>query len=184
VRLRVASLKSWNQFKIGLICSVAVCALENPEILARTLPVWIHKNLKILPGNLNVSQILFIQVLIWSSRSNWRWLAPATIAVPSGSKIKIEYRSKVYCPAFRSTFRAFGLFLKLERSIWKSPYMIECFLQDINPFQLTQDLKSFWSKANFEFKKELREEDIQSMNGRISVFSAEAVRGVKRRNQN
>lgn len=90
-------------------------------------------------------------------------LAPETLEVPSGSQIKIEYGMPATegapPPAPVLAVRLQELFGLLEtpRVVGgRVPLLLHLLSPGYKPIQITQDLRSFWSSAYFEVRKDLR----------------------------
>ena len=178
--LRIASLKSWNPTQNWPNWSVAVLC-ENPETWLEPYFSGITKNEDF--KKLNLSQILLYSLDL-EQQKQLDDLAPATVAVPSGSKIKIEYRSQGDTPLLSVRLQElFGLLETPKVNNGKVSLLIEMLSPGYKPVQLTQDLKSFWSNGYFEVKKELKRR-YPKHEWPEDPISAEAVRGVKRKNQN
>ncbi len=84
-------------------------------------------------------------------------LAPTHIVVPTGSRIKVEYRQGAEQPILRVRLQeCFGLEDTPKVNGGKQPVLMELLSPGFKPVQLTQDLKSFWTGTYFEVRKELR----------------------------
>jgi ATP-dependent helicase HrpB len=178
--LRIASLKSWNPTQNWPNWSVAVLC-ENAE-------TWLEPYLSGITKNEDFKKLNLSQILLYSldleQQKQLDDLAPATVAVPSGSKIKIEYRSQGDTPLLSVRLQElFGLLETPKVNNGKVSLLIEMLSPGYKPVQLTQDLKSFWSNGYFEVKKELKRR-YPKHEWPEDPISAEAVRGVKRKNQN
>ncbi|MFT7363414.1 MAG: ATP-dependent helicase HrpB [Algoriphagus sp.] len=178
--LRIASLKSWNPSQNWPNWSVAILC-ENPE-------TWLEPYLSGVTKNEDFKKLNLSQILLFSldleQQKQLDDLAPASIAVPSGSKIKIEYRSQGDIPLLSVRLQElFGLLETPKVNNGKVSLLIELLSPGYKPVQLTQDLKSFWSNGYFEVKKELKRR-YPKHEWPEDPISAEAVRGVKRKNQN
>jgi ATP-dependent helicase HrpB len=178
--LRIASLKSWNPTHNWPNWSVAILC-ENPE-------TWLEPYLSGVTKNEDFKKLNLSQILLFSldleQQKQLDDLAPASIAVPSGSKIKIEYRSQGDIPLLSVRLQElFGLLETPKVNNGKVSLLIELLSPGYKPVQLTQDLKSFWSNGYFEVKKELKRR-YPKHEWPEDPISAEAVRGVKRKNQN
>lgn len=178
--LRVASLRSWNSTQNWPEWSVTMLC-ENPE-------TWIEPYLVGITKNEDFKKLDLSQILLFSldpeQQKQLNDLAPATIAVPSGSKIKIEYRSEGDMPLLSVRLQElFGLLETPKVNNGTVPLLIEMLSPGYKPVQLTQDLKSFWSNGYFEVKKELKRR-YPKHEWPEDPISAEAVRGVRRKNQN
>ena len=82
-------------------------------------------------------------------------LAPTHIAVPSGSRIRIEYRPGAEVPVLRVRLQeCFGL--TDTPQVDGVPVLMELLSPGFKPVQLTSDLRSFWQGTYYEVRKELR----------------------------
>ncbi len=82
-------------------------------------------------------------------------LTPAHIVVPTGSRIRLDYRIGAEVPVLRVRLQeCFGL-LDTPR-VDGSPVLMELLSPGFKPVQLTTDLHSFWQSTYFEVRKELR----------------------------
>ena len=82
-------------------------------------------------------------------------LAPTHITVPTGSRIRLEYRQGAEMPVLRVRLQeCFGL---LDTPLVDGmPVLMELLSPGFKPVQLTSDLRSFWQGTYFEVRKELR----------------------------
>lgn len=107
-------------------------------------------------------------------------LAPTHIQVPTGSRIRVEYRQGAELPILRVRLQeCFGLTDTPCVDHGQRPVLMELLSPGFKPVQLTQDLKSFWQGAYFEVRKELRRR-YPKHSWPDDPLLAEAVRGVKR----
>ena len=84
-------------------------------------------------------------------------LAPSHIAVPTGSRIRVEYRQGAELPVLRVRLQeCFGLTDTPKVDDGRRPVLMELLSPGFKPVQLTQDLHSFWENTYFEVRKELR----------------------------
>ncbi len=82
-------------------------------------------------------------------------LAPAHIVVPTGSRIRLDYRIGAEVPVLRVRLQeCFGLLDTPQ--VDGSPVLMELLSPGFKPVQLTSDLHSFWQSTYFEVRKELR----------------------------
>lgn len=178
--LRVASLRKWNPTQDWPDWSVAnLC--EKPENWIEPYISGITKNEDF--KKLNISKIL-LHSLDFELQQELDKLAPSIITVPSGSDIKIEYRTDGDAPLLSVRLQElFGLLETPKVNNGKIPLLIEMLSPGYKPVQLTQDLKSFWNNGYFEVKKELKRR-YPKHEWPEGPISAEAVRGVKRKNPN
>ncbi len=107
-------------------------------------------------------------------------LAPTHIQVPSGSRIRIEYRQGAELPILRVRLQeCFGLTHTPRVDEGRRPVLMELLSPGFKPVQLTQDLHSFWQDTYFEVRKELRRRYPKHA-WPDNPLEAEAIRGVKR----
>lgn len=84
-------------------------------------------------------------------------LAPTHIEVPTGSRIRVEYRVGAEHPVLRVRLQeCFGLTDTPCVDEGRRPVLMELLSPGFKPVQLTQDLRSFWSRTYFEVRSELR----------------------------
>ena len=81
--------------------------------------------------------------------------APTYAVVPTGSRIRIEYRVGAEAPVLRVRLQeCFGL--TDTPQVDGVPVLMELLSPGYKPVQLTSDLRSFWEGTYFEVRKELR----------------------------
>ncbi|MBR5075922.1 MAG: ATP-dependent helicase HrpB, partial [Bacteroidales bacterium] len=108
-------------------------------------------------------------------------LAPSHIAVPTGSRIRVEYRQGAEAPVLRVRLQeCFGLLDTPQVDDGRRPVLMELLSPGYKPVQLTSDLRSFWSDAYFEVRKELRRRYPRHA-WPDNPLEAEAVRGVRKK---
>lgn len=106
-------------------------------------------------------------------------LAPTHIAVPTGSRIRLDYRLGAEVPVLRVRLQeCFGL--TDTPQVDGTPVLMELLSPGFKPVQLTSDLGSFWQSAYFEVRKELRRRYPKHY-WPDNPLVAEPVRGVKRK---
>lgn len=107
-------------------------------------------------------------------------LAPAYVTVPTGSRIKLEYRQGAEAPVVRVRLQeCFGLTDTPKVDNGRLPVLMELLSPGYKAVQLTSDLRSFWSGTYFEVRKELKRRYPKHY-WPDNPLEAEAVRGVKR----
>ena len=108
-------------------------------------------------------------------------LAPSHIAVPTGSRIRLDYRVGAEAPVLSVRLQeCFGLEETPRVNDGRVPVLMELLSPGFKPVQLTQDLRSFWQNAYFEVRKELRRRYPKHY-WPDNPLEAEAVRGTKHR---
>ena len=127
-----------------------------------------------------------LEAVIWSQldypqRQAVERLAPSHIEVPTGSRIRLEYRQGADAPVLRVRLQeCFGLRETPRVNDGRIPVLMELLSPGYKPVQLTSDLGSFWKGTYFEVRKELRRR-YPKHSWPDDPLSAEAVRGVHRR---
>lgn len=82
-------------------------------------------------------------------------LAPTHVVVPTGSRIRLEYRVGAEAPVLRVRLQeCFGL--TDTPRVDGMPVLMELLSPGFKPVQLTSDLRSFWQGTYFEVRKDLR----------------------------
>ncbi|MBR3528404.1 MAG: ATP-dependent helicase HrpB [Bacteroidales bacterium] len=106
-------------------------------------------------------------------------LAPTHVVVPTGSRIRLEYRVGAEVPVLRVRLQeCFGL---LDTPLVDGlPVLMELLSPGFKPVQLTSDLHSFWETTYFEVRKELRRR-YPKHSWPDNPLEADPVRGVKRK---
>lgn len=105
-------------------------------------------------------------------------LAPTHVVVPTGSRIRLEYRVGAEAPVLRVRLQeCFGL--TDTPRVDGMPVLMELLSPGFKPVQLTSDLRSFWRGTYFEVRKELRRR-YPKHSWPDNPLEAEPVRGVRR----
>ena len=187
-------LLDWNEDVLQLLNRVQSLSQWNPEqnwpewtieALCESSKDWLEPYLENISKNedlkkLNLKQLLF-HSLSFEHQQILEELAPEKIQVPSGSWIKIEYKSQGETPLLSVRLQElFGLLDTPKVNNGKIPLLIEMLSPGFKPVQLTQDLKSFWANGYFEVKKELKRR-YPKHEWPENPKESEAVRGVKRK---
>ena len=104
-------------------------------------------------------------------------LAPTHVVVPTGSRIRLEYRVGAEVPVLRVRLQeCFGL--TDTPRVDGMPVLMELLSPGFKPVQLTSDLRSFWQGTYFEVRKELRRR-YPKHSWPDNPIEAEPVRGVR-----
>lgn len=119
--------------------------------------------------------------LSWEQRRELDALAPSHLAVPSGSRVRIDYLDESAPAVSVRLQEVFGLTATPRIGGGRFPITFKLLSPAQRPVQVTRDLASFWSGAYAQVRKDLR--------GRYpkhywpeNPLEAEPVRGVRRRN--
>ncbi len=108
-------------------------------------------------------------------------LAPSHVTVPTGSRIRIDYREGSDAPVVSVRLQeCFGMTDTPRVDNGTRPLLMELLSPGFKPVQLTKDLHSFWSDAYFEVRKEMRRRYPKHY-WPDNPLEAQAVRGVKRK---
>ena len=108
-------------------------------------------------------------------------LAPSHLEVPTGSRIRLEYRQGAEAPVLRVRLQeCFGMTDTPRVDGGRVKVLMELLSPGYKPVQLTSDLGSFWHGTYFEVRKELRRRYPRHY-WPDNPLEAEAVRGVPRR---
>lgn len=109
--------------------------------------------------------------------------APSHVRVPTGSRIRIDYRLGTDAPVLSVRLQeCFGMEDTPTVNDGKQPLLMELLSPGFKPVQLTQDLRSFWNGTYFEVRKELKRRYPKHY-WPENPLEAEAVRGVKLKNK-
>jgi ATP-dependent helicase HrpB len=128
-------------------------------------------------------QNILAALLPWELTSTLDKLAPARLQVPSGSFIKLTYFSDGRSPVMEVRLQEmFGLLETPTINEGRTKILLHLLSPGYKPVQVTQDLKSFWQTTYHEVRKELRMR-YPRHHWPEDPWTAEAVRGAKRRNQ-
>ncbi|EON77914.1 ATP-dependent helicase HrpB [Lunatimonas lonarensis] len=174
---RIMSLKTWNPD--ADFPDVSTAALLN------SCPIWLTPYLEGAKSKSDLKKINLLEVLKHSlsfeKAQLAETLAPSYIEVPSGSKIQLEYRSDGESPILSVRLQElFGLTQSPTVNAGRNPVVVHLLSPGYKPVQVTTDLTSFWKTAYFEVRKELRRRYPKHY-WPEDPFTAEAVRGVKRK---
>ncbi|KEO84866.1 ATP-dependent helicase HrpB [Tumebacillus flagellatus] len=130
------------------------------EALTRTLPDWLGphlygaKNLNAV-SRLHLTQLLE-SLLTWEQQRELEASAPTHIAVPSGSRIPVDY-SDPESPVLAVRLQeVFGLPETPRIARGRVPLLLHLLSPAQRPVQVTRDLASFWATTYFDVKKDLK----------------------------
>jgi ATP-dependent helicase HrpB len=155
------------------------------EHLLETLEEWLAPYLDTISRQTELQKLDLSQILIsslpWELSQKLHALAPSTIEVPTGSKIKLKYfndGSRIEM-AVRLQ-EVFGMFETPTVNEGRNKILLHLLSPGYKPVQVTQDLKSFWNKTYFEVRKDLLSR-YPKHHWPLDPLTAEAVRGPKRK---
>jgi ATP-dependent helicase HrpB len=120
-------------------------------------------------------------LLTWPQQQAVERLAPSHITVPTGSRIRVEYRQGADAPVVRVRLQeCFGLLDTPRVDDGRRPVLMELLSPGFKPVQLTADLRSFWEGTYFEVRKELKRRYPKHA-WPDDPLAADPVRGVRRK---
>lgn len=150
---RILSLRKWNSTQNWPDVSTHTLLIQNKEWLEPYLgSIKKPEELK----KINLQQAL-LQHLEWDQQQALNQLAPAKIAVPSGSNIALEYFPNGETPVLAVRLQeVFGLADTPNINEGKTSLVMHLLSPGFKPVQVTSDLRSFWNGTYHEVKKELK----------------------------
>ena len=150
---RVAAVAAWHP------------ELELPDLSTETVleraPEWLPPFLGKASTTAELKRVDLCEalwsLLDWPQRQAVERLAPSHITVPTGSRIRVEYRQGADAPVVRVRLQeCFGLMDTPRVDEGRRPVLMELLSPGFKPVQLTADLRSFWEGTYFEVRKELK----------------------------
>jgi len=155
------------------------------DILLSTVDEWLPLYLKDVRRKEDFKKLPLIEllnsILTWEQSQTLSKLAPTTLEVPSGSDIKLDYKTDGSSPVLSVRLQElFGLTETPKINDGKTKVLIHLLSPGYKPVQVTQDLKSFWQNTYPEVRKELRMR-YPKHSWPEDPWTAQAVRGVKKR---
>ena len=181
VQRRVTQVAAWHP-------EMALPDVSTEHLLstaAQWLPFYLEEGGRVKTSvqelrKLNLANIIW-NILPYEAQLEVDRLAPTHIEVPTGSHIRIDYRSGAEAPVLSVRLQeCFGMERTPCVDDGRQPLLMELLSPGFKPVQLTQDLASFWQGTYFEVRKELRRRYPKHY-WPENPLEAEAVRGVKRK---
>lgn len=175
---RIAAVAAWHP-------DLSLPDISTPPLLSRAaewLPLYIGKATTTAElKKINLCSVIW-GLLSYDQQVTIDRMAPTHIQVPTGSRIRINYRTGAESPILSVRLQeCFGLTATPAVDEGRRPVLMELLSPGFKPVQLTQDLASFWQTAYFEVRKELRRR-YPKHSWPENPLEAEAVRGVKKNN--
>ena len=153
LQCRISSLTIWNADQTWPKVNTDSLLLGNINWLGNYY-IGIKKNEEL--KRINLTEALW-QFLSWEQQQLLEKLAPASIKVPSGSKIPIQYFPNGESPILSVRLQeVFGMLETPKIYNGKMPLILHLLSPGFKPVQVTSDLRSFWSNTYFEVRKELK----------------------------
>ena len=181
VQRRVAQVAAWHP-------EMALPDVSTEYLLSTAadwLPFYLEEGGRVKTSvqelrKLNLAEIIW-NILPYEAQLEVDRLAPTHIEVPTGSHIRIDYRSGAEAPVLSVRLQeCFGMERTPCVDDGRQPLLMELLSPGFKPVQLTQDLASFWQGTYFDVRKELRRRYPKHY-WPENPLEAEAVRGVKRK---
>ena len=191
------SMLSWNDDVSAMQRRVAQVADWHPELdipdlstshLLATAPDWLPFYLND-GGRLRTTkaalQSIDLCAALWALipydlQQQIEQLAPSHIKVPTGSRIRLDYRVGAVAPVLSVRLQeCFGMEETPRVDGGRVPVLMELLSPGYKPVQLTQDLRSFWQNTYFEVRGELRRRYPKHY-WPDNPLEAEAVRGTRK----
>lgn len=174
---RVAAVASWHP-------ELALPDLQTSAVLTHTddwLPLYLGKASTTAElRRIDICGALW-SLLDYEQQQAVDRLAPTHITVPTGSRIRVEYRQGAELPILRVRLQeCFGLTDTPRVDEGRRPVLMELLSPGFKPVQLTQDLHSFWQGTYYEVRKELRRRYPKHA-WPENPLEAEPTRGVRRK---
>lgn len=173
---RIATVSQWHpELELPDMCTEALL-----ERGAEWIPMYIGKATSAAElKKLDLCEVIW-SLLDYGQQQAVDRIAPSHIVVPTGSRIRVEYRLGAEAPVLRVRLQeCFGLTDTPRVDDGKRPVLMELLSPGFKPVQLTQDLRSFWEGTYFEVRKELRRR-YPKHSWPDNPLEAEAVRGVRK----
>ncbi len=150
---RVLSLRRWRPQDHWPDVSTSTLLVTNYEWLSPYLQnVKKPEDLK----KINLKEALHHH-MDWEKQQKLEQLAPESIAVPSGSKIKLKYFPNGAPPVLAVRLQeVFGLSTTPKINEGRTPVLMHLLSPGFKPVQITSDLESFWGNTYYEVRKELK----------------------------
>lgn len=174
---RVLSIRQWQKDSVWPDVST--------ESLIAQVEDWLPPYLKEVKNANDLKKLPLLEILKssldWELNRRLDELVPEHITVPSGSKIKLEYRENGLSPILAVRIQEmFGLAETPTVNKGRISVLLHLLSPGFKPLQVTDDLHSFWNNAYFEIKKEcMRRYPKHSWPD--DPWTEKAVRSVKRR---
>ena len=173
---RIAAVTAWHP-ELDLPDLSTEALLERAD---EWVPLFIGKALTVTQmKKIDMSAVIW-SLLSYEQQLAVDRLAPTHLTVPTGSRIRLEYRQGAAAPVLRVRLQeCFGLLDTPLVDGGTKPVLMELLSPGYKPVQLTSDLKSFWNGAYFEVRKELKRR-YPKHSWPENPLEAEPVRGVRR----
>ncbi|WP_324675830.1 ATP-dependent helicase HrpB [Hymenobacter sp. GOD-10R] len=132
------------------------------EALLAALEEWLGPYLRGVKSLAEVNRLDLRQALLvwlpggWSQQQELDRLAPAQLAVPTGSRITLDYTDPTAPVLAVRLQEVFGLLDTPVVGGGRVPLTMQLLSPGYRPVQVTRDLRSFWANGYFEVRKDMR----------------------------
>ena len=174
---RLASVSSWHPELLLPDSSTESVLQQAPE----WMPLYVGKATTTAElKKIDLCEVIW-GMLSYEQQTAVERIAPTHIQVPTGSRIRVDYRQGAEAPVLSVRLQeCFGMAETPCVDEGRRPVLMELLSPGFKPVQLTQDLHSFWQGTYFEVRKELRRR-YPKHSWPDQPMEAPAVRGVKRK---
>ncbi len=157
-------LRAW-QARVLLLRAVDARAPQPwPDVadaaLRATLPAWLSPWLGRATRREHLARLPLAEalhaLLDWPQRQRLEELAPTHLAVPSGSRIAVDYLDTAGPSLAVRLQEVFGLEDTPRIAGGQVPVLMKLLSPARRPVQVTQDLKSFWARGYHDVRRELK----------------------------
>jgi ATP-dependent helicase HrpB len=174
---RVLSLRKWRPQENWPDVGTPTLLVTNME--------WLGPYLNQVKKPEDLGKIKLVEVLNshldWEKQKALHQLAPQSIAVPSGSHVKLIYQPNGAPPILAVRLQeVFGLEDTPRINEGQTPVILHLLSPGYKPVQITMDLRSFWDNTYFEVRKELKRRYPKHA-WPDDPWTEKAVRGVKKK---
>ena len=150
-RARAESVRAWRGEEWPDLSDTA---------LLNTLEHWLSDSLSRVRTRDDLARLDLLPalqaLLPWNLTRELDDLAPTHLSVPSGSRVRLEYRPGEAPILAVKLQELFGLADTPAVNGGRVPVLLHLLSPAGRPVQVTQDLRSFWNSSYFEVRKDLR----------------------------
>lgn len=196
IRTEGLSLLNWSEEALALQSRIMSAKAWRDEeewpdlsndLLLETLEEWLGPHLTAVRKRDDLQKIDLLNLLLglipWPVRQRLEEVAPAKLKVPSGSLIPLSYHANGSSPVLAVRLQeVFGLTDTPTVNEGRTKVLLHLLSPGYKPVQVTQDLRSFWSNAYQEVRKELRVR-YKRHHWPEDPWTAEAMRGARKRGE-
>ena len=154
---RVAAVAAWHP-------DMELPDISTPHLMQTAgswLPMYLVEGSRVMTSVTEMKK-LDLRDIIWATipydkQQEIDRLAPEYVVVPTGSRIRIDYRQGSAAPVVSVRLQeCFGMTETPTVDDGRQPLLMELLSPGFKPVQLTQDLANFWHETYFDVRKELK----------------------------